>query len=492
MRQVLALISLVALGTPAIAQTVDSEGAKRLADTLSKYVGVTAFEKRIVKVAADGDAYELEVDLDALVGVIPKQDMVTFDFTPYALRIKPRADGTWDVAGNLSPGGRIEISALDQKQRFEWTFSGDKFAGLFDPKLATFANAEGSFGAMTMTTVDANQTSESRYGASTITMKSAASPTGGVSISSTQVTRDISETHKFNVPESGLDFAIVLKAPRLAVASNLAGFKYSPILDLLAFGVANADLEKIKARQGELKRLLLAALPLWDRMDVDYGLEDVSVQTPFGTATAGRLGFAMALGGISQDGSLSYGFRIADLKVPTQALPAWTAPLLLTDLDLNIGAADIDLNRPARRAIEAFDLNQVTPVSEEVAAEIGSMFLADPPRIVMKPSFARTRDSEIAMQGEMSFAGGKPTMNATFDVSGFDKIVEVLQAGAVTDPQAQQALPVALAVKGFAKTQADGRLQWVVETKPDGAVLVNGTMVKGADPVPTPEVIAPE
>ncbi|MGX7873047.1 hypothetical protein ACVDG5_009785 [Mesorhizobium sp. ORM6] len=37
-------------------------------------------------------------------------------------------------------------------------------------------------------------------------------------------------------------------------------------------------------------------------------------------------------------------------------------------------------------------------------------------------------------------------------------------------------------MKGFAKTLSDGRLEWVVSTKADGSVTVNGVMLKPADP----------
>jgi hypothetical protein len=46
-----------------------------------------------------------------------------------------------------------------------------------------------------------------------------------------------------------------------------------------------------------------------------------------------------------------------------------------------------------------------------------------------------------------------------------------------------QAFPFALAVKGFGKTLPDGRLEWVIDTKADGSVKVNGAMLKGPDEV---------
>jgi hypothetical protein len=69
------------------------------------------------------------------------------------------------------------------------------------------------------------------------------------------------------------------------------------------------------------------------------------------------------------------------------------------------------------------------------------------------------------------------------DVAGYDKIVDALKEGAKSDEQMAQAFPFALAVKGFGRTLPDGRLEWVINTKADGSVAVNGAMLKGPDEV---------
>ncbi|WP_292156994.1 hypothetical protein [Mesorhizobium sp.] len=101
----------------------------------------------------------------------------------------------------------------------------------------------------------------------------------------------------------------------------------------------------------------------------------------------------------------------------------------------------------------------------------------------------KNSDIEVAMEGEMTFPGMKPEANVTIDIAGYDKIVESLQTAAKSEPEAAQYFPVVLAVKGFGKTLPDGRLEWVINTKADGSVTVNGAMLKPADPVdPRPDV----
>ncbi|TIP69339.1 MAG: hypothetical protein E5X58_47825, partial [Mesorhizobium sp.] len=72
-------------------------------------------------------------------------------------------------------------------------------------------------------------------------------------------------------PKSGLKFPLTIKSPTLSVNATGKGVRTRPLLDLLAFAVANGDEASLKANQGQLKSLLLAALPLWERIDGTYG-----------------------------------------------------------------------------------------------------------------------------------------------------------------------------------------------------------------------------
>jgi hypothetical protein len=114
--------------------------------------------------------------------------------------------------------------------------------------------------------------------------------------------------------------------------------------------------------------------------------------------------------------------------------------------------------------------------------------MADPPKFVLSRSVISNPSTEISAAGEMTFASGKPAATATVEVAGFDAALQAIQEASATVPEAQQIQLVALAAKGFAKTLPDGRLQWVIDMAADGAVTVNGTLVKPADPAtPSPQ-----
>jgi hypothetical protein len=296
------------------------------------------------------------------------------------------------------------------------------------------------------------------------------------------------QTMRLSDSESGMDIPVVLRSPELAYNSGGTGLRSQALLDLMAFAVSHADEADLKVAEPELKTLLRNALPLWDRLDGAYGWRELSVGTPLGIFGAANARFEGAMDGVRKDGTLSYRFVIDDLQIPADVAPQWMMPLMPDDIDLNLAGTGIDLEGPATAAIDALDLSRDPPIPDEVGNMIAAQFLANPPKFVISRSILRNKDTEISAEGEMTFAGGQPAFTATVEATGFDAAVNAIQQAIPTAPEAQQAFMVAVAAKGFAKTLADGRLQWIIEMTPDGAVRVNGAVVKP----PAPETPSPQ
>ena len=483
MKRILPLAFALALSAPAFAQTVDNQGAKQLSDNLARYFGKQAFDKGVLKVSVEGDAYKIALDIKALVNAVPEQKLLKFDMAPYALMVKPRSDGSWDVSSNFSQGASFEFDGPQGRQSMEFTIKDGKLTSVYDPALAAFTNATSSLAGMTMTSRDAKQQAEASTGAGTATVVATKSANGGVDFTATQKVSDFVETIKVNDPDNGMNFPLTLKTPELSVDATGKGVRTKPLLDLLAFAVANEDEAKLKANQAELKSLMLAALPIWQRVDGNYGFKDFIVESPIGEFGAKQFSTAFGMDGVSQNGKVDYTIKATGLTIPHQTLPQWTVPLLPTDIDLNFGGANIDLDTMAKKAIEAFDLNKEPPLSDEFGKALVADFKAKNPKVVIGHSTVKNGDIEVALEGEMTFPGEKPDATVTIDVAGYDKIVDALKEGAKSDEQMAQAFPFALAVKGFGKTLPDGRLEWMINTKADGSVTVNGAMLKGADEV---------
>ncbi|AZO75091.1 MULTISPECIES: hypothetical protein [unclassified Mesorhizobium] len=483
MKRILPLVAALAFSAPAVAQTVDSQGAKQLSDSLARYFGKQAFDTGVLKVSVEGGAYKIAVDIKALVDALPEQKPLKFDLAPYALMVKPRSDGSWDVASDFSQSMSFEFNGPEGPQSMQLTVKDGKGTAVYDPSLAAFTSGASSIAGMTMTSREAKQQADVTAGAGTATIAATKSANGGVDFMATQKVSSFVETIKIEDPDTGMNFPLTLRTPELSVDASGKGVKTKPLLDLLAFAVANEDEARLKANQAQLKTLLQAALPVWERIDGIYGFKDFEVESPVGKFGAKQFSTAFGMDGISQNGKFNYAIKASGLTIPPQTLPGWSVALLPTDVDLNFGGANIDLDTMAKKAIEAFDLNKNPPLSDEFGDALVADFLAKTPKFVLGHSTVKNGSIEVAMEGEMTFPGKKPDATMTVDVAGYDKIVEVLQEGAKSDEQLAQAFPFALAVKGFGKTLPDGRLEWVINAKADGSVTVNGAMLKPADAV---------
>jgi hypothetical protein len=466
---------LVLSATPTFAQTVDVSGAEALTGSLKRYIGTTVFDQGVVKISVQSDAYRVDVDFNKLLSLFPTESAVKLDVSPYSFSLKPRDDGAWDMSGDMAPDGKVEFTVENQTQKTEWKIADDTFSGVYDPALAGFSTATGKFGMLSSVSSDPTSNSEVTIDSGSFELQSTRNPTRGMV-----------QTMRIASPEAGFELPVVIRTPELSYNSTATGLQAQSLLDLLAFAVANADEAKIKGAQSELKTRLRDALPLWQNLTGAYGLRELSVGTPLGIFSSANLSVTVEMDGVQKDGTIRYGIKLDDLVVPDGVLPRWSAPLLPEDIDLNFGGTGIDLERPATLAIDALDLNRDPPIPMEVSDAITAQFIAEPPKFVIGRSTISNKETEISAEGEMTFAGGKPAASVTLEATGFDKAMEAIQAATARAPEAQQMYLVAVAAKGFAKSLPDGRLQWVVNMTADGAVTVNGAMVKPADP-PAPQ-----
>ena len=473
MRYLCPTLLIVALATPASAQVIDAPGAAQLSQSLSRYISQAAFDENIVKIVADGDAYRIDLDFKALAALVPAQVPVKFEIAPFALRVKPLADGTWQVDGPLMPDGWFEAGEGADQLRAQWSVTDGKSTGIYDPELAAFTSASASYGGIKVKSKEAGGEDETSYGAGSMTMTATRSANGGVDFLSKQEFGSFAETRSIRIPDSSVPFVAALKATSLTAESTGAGVRTKSLLDLLAFGIANGDYERLKANQAELKLLLLAALPFWDRIGGTYALSDLQVTTPVGILHGKKFDNAVSMDGIRQDGRLTFAFQVADMAVVSFFLPGWSSTLIPTQLDLNVTATNLNLDEPARKLIGSFDLNQDPPVPVRVEEEIATTFQANPPRIVFSESTIANATVEVITEGAMSFVRGRPVISMTFDATGFDKVLSTLEAAAPSDPRVEQILPGVHFLKNLAQTMPDGHLHWRFSLRDDGTMMLN-------------------
>lgn len=480
MRDAFSLIFLAAFSSPALCQSIDSNGARTLQTNLSAYIGSTVFDQGAVRVVPSGNAYRLEADFNGIMGLLPGG--ASFDPSPLLLDLKPLPDGTWEVANTLRTSGWFDIKEPEAPLSAKWSIANGQAMGTYDPALAAFSSMKMSGGAISLAMQEPAKDTHFTIGKANIEMQAARSAKSGIDVSVTQDLTDFVET--ITLREEGTEFQAILQAKKVSFQSTASGLQSKPLLDLLAFAVANAEPAKIGMKQVELKTLLLAAFPLWNQMRGDQQWHDMEVLTPIGNFGATKVEVTAALDGISAQSGFSYRSRMTGLEGPTHLLPAWAVPLVPHDFDITFGGKNFDFETPLLTIIAAFDLNRQPAVPDDLGERIQRHFFEKQPKFTIQKSTLGNSDYRIAVEGEISLVGEKPSLHAVVDLSGYDKVVEPIKAGSVTDPTAMRIYTSLLALKGLSKTKPDGLLQWAVETRQDGALLVNGIVLRSPDPKP--------
>lgn len=481
MRCLLPIAFGLALVSPAFGQTVDADGAARLSQDLSRYIGADAIANRLVTVAPEGNAYRIKLDVNALAGLIPPEAKAKVEVSPLSVLAKPLADGKWDVSGDAFPSGSFEADGPEGRHFMQWSVADGKFSGTYDTALAAFLALGGTQAGTTMSSRDPEQQMQASAGRGAFNMTGAASAGGGVDVTFNQTAADFMQTVQITGEAGGPSIPVTVTSDNLQMDGNAKGYRTRALLDLLAFGVAHPDKGKLAANQAEFKDRLLAALPMWNRLDSTYRFDNLKVDTPLGAFLAQSMTGGFGMDGLVQNAVITYKLGMAGMTMPLNVVPAWTVPLLPTDLDLNVSSVGFNLEAAARKVIDGLDLNRDPILPDDVVNGIAADFKTNPPKVVISRSTARNADTELAVEGEVTFPAAKPEANVTVEIAGFDKMIEKLHAASKSEPKVAQYVPMALVAKGFGKALPDGRTQWVVQAKADGSVSVNGVRLKGPD-----------
>ncbi|HMF67536.1 MAG TPA: hypothetical protein VK602_07995 [Phyllobacterium sp.] len=190
--------------------------------------------------------------------------------------------------------------------------------------------------------------------------------------------------------------------------------------------------------------------------------------------------------GISKSGGYHYALRTNGLRYPTLPIPEWSVQFLPTDMELGFGTEGVDLDTVVRAAVADMDLKREKPFSDEFEANTAAAFMANPPKVVINKSFVRTADTELSVEGEVSFAALKPESHTTWEMSNFDAVIDRLTKASEQEPEIKNYIVFAKLAKDFGTQLPNGHIQWIVVQKADGSVSVNGNPVKGPDPVVAP------
>lgn len=470
------------------------EGVAALRRTLETYLTAVPFQRGILRLEADPAGQRLILDPAPLLTDLLGSPV---RFRPLHLVLAERADGNWDVSGDDPVDIELSPSVQGRTQTFLYRQDSQSFRGVFSPELATFQEGELRASGTRSEQRDAVSSSVSAIDSTTFTTSARPNPAGGADVAFRQRYDGFNQTTTVRIPQAEgtpfQSFGFEVAAASVQGEGRAEGARTVAIRDLYALVLRNAealDADPKAALQGpfgdDLKAALREVLPVWAALSGSALAEGIRLTSLYGDVTIGEARQTMALSGVGADAGIDVDMALSGLGVASAFLPSWSATLIPRDIEIGFAVSGLDLASPADIALRELDFSQDPPLSPEAQARVTAAFGVENLQTRLKPGRIRAGDYDIAFSGAFAVKDAQPEARIAVDVGGLDRAIATLQAAAAAQPELYQAVGMLQFAKGIGRPHDDGRLEWIVEAKVDGSVSVNGTVMKGPDPVAPP------
>ena len=473
---------LFATASAGLAAPATSDGAKAIEQGYVEYFGKAVVDKGIVSVTPDGEDYLVSWDLQKAFDLIgPPEGALRIAQFSYTLT--PEDDGDWTakadgfpsltfdvptdkgkVTGTLDLGGfRLETAYRAAQADFlRSLLSADTLA-------AKFHVPDGARG-------DDLDLAES--GISVETRAKTSDSGAGVDVALAQSVKNLTETVVAPPPDDqGPPVEVTYTVGGFGGGAAISGLRAREIGDFWKFVVAHVEDADPPA---ELKQSIRAMLPLWNSLQANAEIHDVTLQMPMIEATLKTLDETIALSGFTADGAAEIGVKIDQLAFKSPFLPPWAGSLSPASFALDLRVADKGLDEVARLALDDPSFGGKGDLSPETQDKISAVLLAGRPKLTLAPGRLTTPTLDLAFEGEASTDTGAPSGHFVFSADGLDKTIALLEDVAKSEPDLQSAVLGVTFIKGLATTGPDGRLTWNVDVSEAGDVTVNGTLLTTA------------
>ena len=478
-----AAILLAAAAAPLAAEPASESGAQALKQQFSEYFGPFLTDQGIVTIEPKGDDYALAIDVEKAFELL-KLPGAALKMDKFVTLLTPLPDGAWRSRGADYPAVSFHMPTPKGEISGAFEIKGYKAEGLYTPNLPEIFHTTG-----TIETVEANMHIPDATGSGanielleagvSIEAKASAAGPSEINFSISQAIKRAAEIVTMTPVDAK---GAALGAP-VKVAYNFGAITSDAAIDALraralaniwTWLIAHISAEKTAAAKAELKSLVAAALPLWDKLGGSVTINDMSFEMPQGSVTIKSVTEILLLSGLTPTGGGRFALKFDGVNVQSPLLPAWSAQLQPAALDFDVMFAVDGLDKIATVALEAMDMEGKAPLGKEAEAKIAALFLSGSPKITLAPGHFTLPLIDLSFEGEAALTPPAPSGHFAISADGLDKMQAFLQKNAAAMPAMGQAIPGLIFAKGLAKTDAGGKLTWVIEITGDKSVTVNG------------------
>jgi hypothetical protein len=276
---------------------------------------------------------------------------------------------------------------------------------------------------------------------------------------------------------------VEIRADSINVEAKVNDLPVKQIREMVFFILDHVEEKELSPENsGKIKGILKEAFPLLTSFSETIGVNNLTVNTQMGNGGVKAFGYNVAMDGPSDAMRFGFGINAQDIDLDSPLIPPSYSPFMPTSFELQLAMPNLDF-ATFGEALMAMDFND--KASETSGEEMSKKLFRDGRLAVEFPKVSAKSDVyDLDMTGKIE--GRVDTekdysMEATILARDLDKTIAAVQELAKTDPDLNQVSFGIMMVKGFAKTDADGRSRWDISVGRDGAIAVNGQVVKGPD-----------
>ncbi|MBX4955481.1 hypothetical protein [Rhizobium lentis] len=469
------------LFTAAESAEINQDGADAVKETLTKLLPDDLAKSGFITVNPAGTRYEIIYDLAKL---LTKGDPATFTInglTPFSTFATPLDNGLWNIDGNDTFNVSGHFKDLDQKQtNFTYSIASIVYSGVFDPAISYLRS--GTFAVKDVKVASKSEAEEVHASIASMDQKLSSTDTAGGNgridfVGSASMSGFVEQVSGLQMPP------LEIRASSINVDAKVNGLPAKQIREMIFFMLDHLDEKELSAENTEkIKAIAKEAFPLLTLFSETIGVNDLTVTNEMGKGGAKAFGYNLAIDGPSDAMRFGFGMNAQEISLDTPLMPPKYAPFMPTNFDFQLAVPSLDF-ASFGDALMKLDVNDGAP--EKAGEEMAKKLFRDGRVAIDFPKIsAKSQVYDVDMTGRME--GRVDTqkdysMEATILARDLDKTIAAVQELAKTDPDLNQVSFGIMMVKGFAKTDPDGRSRWDVSISRDGSVAVNGQQIKGPD-----------
>ncbi len=430
-----------------------------------------------VTVEPSGDRFEVRFDLVKMLADVGGGLYAVTSATPFVQYVSPLGDGLWRFQADQPVAFTSTLKSDAQETTTSVKVEQIRYDGVLDTAISFYRNM-----AVSMHGISA----VSNGGPENVTVSTEALSYEIAADNLDPVALDITGFGELTglrevvySPKAG---RVEFKAEQGKFNVKAGGVNIAALRELFGF-FSKWDRQKALTleERRRLKDMARDVLPVWRHVSEDIDLADFTLVAKDLNFTAENVHYGIGLDGILNNARYSVNLSVHKPGVPNGMLPPDLEAALPQEISFGFAVKDLELGDAVTYFVDVLDETGNQTFGPEQSARFKERLLPGGRLNVAFENIAAKSDVyDLSAEGSMTVYPedkGRQSAHIVIYARDLDKTVTFLQQNAKLVPKFNQAAFMALMFKGFAVTEADGRLKWDIELSEQKEVRINGQIM---------------